>query len=70
MVEPILQEVKIQCVRCKEDYIIGVFLEDLIKYKEGVFVQDAFPYLSADSREMFISRICPVCQDKMFGEDE
>lgn len=31
---------------------------------DGALVQDAFPYLSADEREMLISGICPTCWEK------
>jgi len=49
----------------EEDYFIWAF--------EGELVQNAFPYLSADEREMLISGICPTCWEKTFGgsdEDE
>ena len=34
----------------------------------GMKTQDAFPYLSANEREMLISGICPDCWDKLFAE--
>lgn len=37
---------------------------------DGVLVQNAFPYLSADEREMLISGICPECWKKMWGDDD
>lgn len=46
----------------EEDYLAWAF--------DGELVQNAFPYLSADEREMLISGICPTCWDKMFGEDD
>lgn len=36
----------------------------------GKLAQDAFPYLSADEREMLISGICPTCWDNMFPPEE
>lgn len=36
----------------------------------AVLAQDAFPYLTADEREMLISGICPDCWGGMFGEGE
>ena len=43
----------------------------LAQYDAGALVQDAFPYLSADEREMLISGICPTCwNDTFFDEEE
>ena len=33
-------------------------------------VQDCFPYLTPDEREMFLSGICKACWDDMFAQDE
>ena len=39
---------------------------DYLDWSDGMKAQDAFPYLSANEREMLISGICPTCWDKMF----
>lgn len=54
------------CLDCRKTYDIKVFAEDVIKYKNGAFVQDAFPYLSDDEREILVSKTCGPCFDKMF----
>lgn len=54
------------CLDCRKTYDIKVFAEDITKYKNGVFVQDAFPYLSDDEREILVSKTCGTCFDKMF----
>lgn len=46
----------------EEDYFAWAF--------DGELVQSAFPYLSADEREMLVSGICPTCWDKMFPDEE
>jgi len=33
-------------------------------------IQEAFPELSADDREMLISGTCPACWEKMFPAEE
>ena len=43
---------------------------DYLDWSDGELAQVAFPYLSADEREMLISGICPDCWDGMFGGDE
>lgn len=55
------------CPFCGEDHEVTVEFEDFLFWKAGKLAQDAFPYLSADEREMLISGICPTCWDKMFG---
>lgn len=62
--------IQVSCLNCHKDYSLEVLAEDVIKYKNGAFVQDAFPYLSADERELLISKTCGACFDEMFGEDE
>ena len=58
------------CPFCGVKNIIKVNQKDYLDWQNGKMVQDAFPYLSADEREMLISGICPTCWDKYFGSDE
>ena len=58
------------CPMCGTETHITVSASDYLDYLGGKLVQDAFPYLSADERESFISGICPTCWDKMFSEEE
>lgn len=62
------QPFKIPCQSC--DYVGILYLDsaDIDKYLAGALVQNAFPYLTADQREMIISQTCNVCWDKMFAE--
>ena len=43
---------------------------DYRAWQDGELAQNAFPYLSADEREMLISGICPTCWDNMFDGEE
>ena len=60
------------CPFCGMPHDVEVDFFDFCAWQNGTLAQDAFPYLSADEREMLISGICPDCWDKMFarGEDE
>ena len=59
------------CPLCHEEHIVLVNEDDYYDWQDGKLAQDAFPYLSADEREMLISGICPDCWSKMWGtEDE
>ena len=55
------------CPICHEEHIIHVEVEDYLAWTDGATAQVAFPYLSADEREMLISGICPTCWASMFG---
>lgn len=57
------------CPFCRHANEIAINEADFWDWQDGALVQDAFPYLSADEREMLISGICPNCWDGMFGED-
>lgn len=56
------------CPFCGKAHEIEVNEIDYLDWQDGELVQNAFPYLSADEREMLISGICPTCWDKMFGD--
>lgn len=57
----------VTCPFCGVESVISVFEDDYLAWEQGALVQDAFPYLSADDREMLISGICPTCWEKTFG---
>ena len=59
------------CPFCGHANEVMVNEDDYWNWQDGAFVQDAFPYLSPDEREMLISGICPKCWDATFnGEEE
>lgn len=58
------------CPFCGEINEIAVSEDDYWDWQDGALVQDAFPYLTVDEREMLISGICPDCWNDMFPEDE
>lgn len=58
------------CPFCGKGHEIEVNEMDYLDWKDGELAQEAFPYLSAEDREMLISGICPDCWDSMFGSEE
>ena len=60
------------CPFCGHAHEVAVNEDDYFSWMfDGDLVQTAFPYLSANEREMLISGICPTCWNKTFaGEDE
>ena len=58
----------IECLICKRTYRIMVSNKELRNYDKGALVQDAFPHLSPDDREMLISNICGSCWDIIFKD--
>lgn len=58
--------IKVDCGVCRKTHTVVVPTEDYKKWKAGAFVQDAFPYLDAGTRELFISGVCDECFTKMF----
>lgn len=59
---------EVDCRVCGKTVNVVIEQEDFKKFKnhEGA-VQDIFPYLGADEREMLISGICPECWEKLFN---
>ena len=59
----------VKCKHCGQIYTINVHLNDLEAWQNGdKLVQEAFPYLTAEERELLLTRICPACWDNMFGQ--
>lgn len=57
-----------QCPICGCGNEVEVNEADYFDWDDGVKAQVAFPYLSANEREMLISGICPTCWTRMFGD--
>lgn len=59
------------CYHCHEENFIAVDPEDLESWQtHGNYIQDAFPYLTPDQRELVKTGIHPECWTAMFGEDD
>lgn len=58
---------KVACRTCRNVQTITVNADDYARWQGGEYAQVAFPYLTADEREMLISATCVVCWNRMFG---
>ena len=58
------------CPFCGHANEVQVNEMDYYDWQDGELAQNAFPYLSANEREVLISGICPTCWNKMFGGDD
>lgn len=56
----------VTCEHCTEDYPVTVNPADVQRWQDGVMIQDALPYLSADERELLISLTCRDCWDEIW----
>ena len=58
------------CPFCGKENYVEVDFDDFMNWTENnVLIQDAFPYLSADERELIKTGICSKCWDDMFGNE-
>lgn len=62
--------IEIRCDYCHKVHTIICKEEDYQKWIGGDLIQCAFPYLSADDRELMISKICGKCFDAVFSNGE
>ena len=62
----------VKCAMCGKTYAVYVTPEDYEEFTSPNRrnIQDIFPYLNADERELLISHTCSKCWDEMFGEEE
>ena len=57
-----LISIKTTCPICNKEHIVNVQEKDWDNYKNNnELVQNAFPYLTADERELLITGICNDC---------
>lgn len=64
-------QVQITCNCCGKEFLIPCNKEDFEDYVNGnKLIQEAFPYMPAELRELFVSGICPKCWNNIFPEDE
>jgi hypothetical protein len=57
---------KVRCEECSKIYTLEIDRKDRADHQAGKYAQDAFPYLSADERELLISGVCGECYNKIF----
>ena len=63
--------VAVRCRICKEAIDTGLSREMFAKvvHRQG-HIQDEFPEIPADIRELFISGVCDKCLREIFGDEE
>lgn len=54
------------CFYCNEQNVIIVNVHDLTFWQSGEFIQNAFPYLNPNQRELINTGIHPECWEKIF----
>lgn len=63
-------EIIITCPQCGKQTSIRIWLHDLLKWRNGAYIQDAFRYLTPGEREAMLSGICEPCFDAKFGNED
>ena len=62
-------ELSIKCRRCEKHHKLRIPRENYNRWIDGEVIQSALPMLTANQRELLISKTCGVCFDKMFGKE-
>lgn len=65
-VDYVREPFSVECLECHRVYTFDISRGDYYDWQHGKHAQNAFPYLTADERELLISRTCGPCFDKMF----
>jgi hypothetical protein len=58
------------CSLCQKTSEFALDAEKVKQWREGAFIQDVFPELTASQREQIISGTHPKCWEILFSEDE
>ncbi|MDF2792131.1 MAG: hypothetical protein K0S80_5233 [Neobacillus sp.] len=59
-----------KCRVCGTVHSVEVKQRDFMRFQAGIHVQHAFPYLTADKRELLVSGVCGKCFDEIFAEED
>ena len=73
MVCGLTQQYDVACVICKRVKTLELNVDAMKEWQNGKLIQDAFPNLSEDDRELMISGTCGECFDAMmeaYDEDD
>lgn len=64
----------VACPHCSRSGEISMPISDyesgIAAYKSGAYIQNAFPNLTADQRELLMTGIHPECWKQMFPDDD
>ena len=61
-------KITVTCPQCGQQFSKEFNTTKVNRVMTGELVQNVFPELTSDERELyFISHICPVCWDNLFG---
>lgn len=55
------------CPECSEIHSVKVDMDQYAKWIRGELIQNCFPEMSADEREILKTGICPKCWERMFS---
>lgn len=58
----------VNCPFCGKDTMIEAPVDQADNFRNGTLVQDAFPCMPAEKREVLVSGICEDCQKSVFRE--
>jgi len=64
-----LQLMVLRCCVCRRWVALRVDPDDVFAFTEGMYIQDACPYLSPELRELFISQTCGECWSRLCESD-
>lgn len=62
-------KLSLDCVVCRKPVDLLVPASGYARWKSGTLIQDAMPEVSAEDREMMISKTCPDCFGRFYLED-
>lgn len=58
------------CMFCAKESHVVVDEDAWLKFRQGMYVQTAFPTWSADRRELLLTGTHPECWTKLLGDED
>ncbi len=60
----------VRCINCGKVIELPITKEEFLNWDGHNYIQEQFPQIASELREMLISGICPECWNKIFPPEE
>jgi hypothetical protein len=67
MEQPVILKYELKCKSCPHTEVVKIDPLKIEEWRNGALIQDAFPNLTLDQRELLKTQTCGECWNKLFG---
>lgn len=68
--ESTMEVTTMNCFHCNQPSTMTVNIAEFNAWRDGLLIQEAFPTMSTQDRELLMTGTHPACWDAMFSDEE